>query len=241
MTRSESSESHLEKDGPEPRRTARGSAAWDESDGELPPLALLPALWALLRCALRTATLLARRRIHQPRRNVAREIRFGDGTAARVYRETVIVRPPPSDPAVLMVGFRLRRVHRPQAHALFRLESELNTALFAGFEGLVSKLWLRHDQNGLYRGVYQWDGPDSAVAYVRALWWALALVSEPDSIHYAVLPGLDRDDVLSDPRLIASVASRPGGWWRPQGGEVVAGDAGEERTGRLSPVRPRRT
>jgi hypothetical protein len=116
---------------------------------------------------------------------------------------------------VLVVGFRLRRVHRPLAHALFRAESELNTVLFAGFRGLVSKLWLRHDQNGLYRGVYQWDGTEAAVAYVRALWWPLALVSEPGSIHYAVLPGLDRDCILADPDLVDSVVARPGGWWRP--------------------------
>jgi hypothetical protein len=156
---------------------------------------------------------------------VGREIRFGDGTSARVYRETNILRAPPSDPAVLVVGFRLRRVHRPWAHLLFRLESELNTVLFAGFPGLVSKLWLRHDQDGLYRGVYQWDGSDSAVAYVRALWWALALVSERDSIHYAVLPGLDRDELLGDPGLVASVAARPGGWWRPVGAEPAAREA----------------
>ena len=207
------------------RRGALGSAARDESGAERPPLALGPTIRVLLGCAVRTATLLARGRIRQPRHNVGREIRFGDGTAAHVYRETVIVRPSPSDPAVLVVGFRLRRVRRPWAHAVFRLESELNTVLFAGFSGLVSKLWLRHDQAGLYRGVYQWDGPDSAEAYVRALWWVLVLVSEPDSIHYAVLPGLDRDQVLADPGLVASVGARPGGWWRPVGADPAAGGA----------------
>jgi hypothetical protein len=202
---------------PELHPAALGSAACDDSDGEQRPLGLRRALWELLRCAFSTAALLIRGRIRQPRTNVGREIRFEDGTAARVYRETVIERPPPSDPVVLVVGFRLRRVHHPMAHAAFRLQSELNTVLFAGFSGLVSKLWLRHDQDGLYRGIYQWDGADSAVAYVRALWWALALVSEPDSIHYAVLPGLDRDEILADPALVACVVARPGGWWRPVG------------------------
>jgi hypothetical protein len=96
------------------------------------------------------------------------------------------------------------------------VESELNTVLFAGFPGLVSKLWLRHDQHHLYRGFYQWDGPERAVAYVRALWWVLALVSEPESIHYAVLPDLDRDKVLAEPAVIdARLNAAPGGWWRP--------------------------
>jgi membrane protein len=59
-----------------------------------------------------------------------------------VYRETVIDRPPALLPAVLVVSFRLRHVNRGWAHSLFRPESELNTVLFAGFPGLVSKLWL---------------------------------------------------------------------------------------------------
>ena len=120
--------------------------------------------------------------------------------------------------------FRLRRAHRAWSHTLFRLESELNTILFAGFPGFVSKLWLRHDQHGMYRGVYQWDGVDPAIAYVRALWWALALVSEKDSIRYRVLPGQDRDDVVAGRTTAPGDA---GDWWRPvTGAEVPAQVAG---------------
>src|SRR5581483_4522289 len=97
-----------------------------------------------------------------------------------------------------------------------RVESELNTILFAGFPGLVSKLWLRHDQRQTYRGVYQWDDADLAESYARALWWVLALVSERGSVKYVVLPGLGRDDVLDDPTLIDTVDPSPGGWWRPR-------------------------
>jgi hypothetical protein len=139
-----------------------------------------------------------------------------------VYRETVIDGPPATSPAVLVVCFRLRHVHRRWAHALFRWESELNTILFAGFPGLVSKLWLTHDQDDRYRGFYQWDNPDLAEAYVRALWWVLALVSAPGSIRYALLPGLYRDEVLADPAVIdARLRTAPGGWWRPAKGDAV--------------------
>jgi hypothetical protein len=155
------------------------------------------------------------RRIHQPVDHVGQRIPFGDGTTAEVYRETVIDGPAPLGPAVLIVCFRLRGIRGKWGHALFRLESELNTVLFAGFPGLVSKLWLRHDQHEVYRGLYQWDGPEQAVAYVRALWWVLAPVSEPGSVHYAVLPGLDRDQVVADPTLIDTLTAAPGGWWRP--------------------------
>ena len=60
-------------------------------------------------------------------------------------------------PVVLVVAFRLRWV-RGRGHALFRVESVLNTPLFVGFPGFVSKLWLANDENGVYRGFYEWDG-----------------------------------------------------------------------------------
>lgn len=179
------------------------------------PLPLRPAVQALSACALRCSSLVVRRRLHQPGGHLDWCFRFADGTAASAYRETVVNRHPPRAPAVLLVRFRLRGVRGEGAHALFRLESELNTVLFAGFPGFSSKLWLRHDEHGFYRGLYEWDGPDLAVAYVRALWWALAAVSAPGSIHYAVLPGLRRDEVLEDPGLLDAVApDAQRAWWR---------------------------
>ena len=204
-------------------RPALGAAAASAAQGEERPLRLRCAIRALLACAWRTTVLIVRRRIHQPVGNVGRRIPFADGTTAEVYRETVIDRPPPERPAVLVVCFRLRGIRSGWGHALFRGESELNTVLFAGFPGLVSKLWLRHDQRGVYRGLYQWDDPGEAVAYVRALWWVLALVSQPGSVHYAVLPGLDRDEVVANPALIDSLVAAPGGWWRPAGEPARSG------------------
>ncbi len=174
------------------------------------PLPVLAALRALARCAATTAVLLARRRVHLPRAYVGTRIRFADGTSARIYRETVVDRPSPRDPCVLVVEFRLRGV-RGRGHAAFRMESLLNTPLFVGFPGYVSKLWLAHDERGVYRGLYEWDGPALAEAYVRALWWVLALVCVRCSIHYAVLPGLRRDELLAQPET----RERAGQWWRP--------------------------
>ena len=134
-------------------RTALGAAAASATEGEERPLRPRCAVRALLACAFRTTVLIVRRRVHQPAGNVGRRIRFADGTTAEVYRETVITLRPPGEPAVLVVCFRLRRIRREWAHALFRGESELNTVLFAGFPGLVSKLWLCHDEHGVYRGL----------------------------------------------------------------------------------------
>ena len=111
-----------------------------------------------------------------------------------------------------MVRFRLRWV-RGRGHALFRAESLLNTPLFVGFPGFVAKWWLAADEHGVYRGLYEWDGPQRAEAYARALWRVLAVVCVPGSIAYTVLPGRHRDDLLA-PRSDDAKAA-PGAWWRP--------------------------
>ncbi|MDA8297527.1 MAG: hypothetical protein M0004_13260 [Actinomycetota bacterium] len=182
---------------------------------ELEPLPGLAATRAVLACIARVVGLLACGRIHQPAALVGVWARFGDNTAAKAYRETVIERKPPADPAVLVVTFRLRGVRSERAHALFRLESELNTLLFAGFPGLCSKLWFAHDDRGAYRGVYEWDGQGRAGDYARALSRMLAPVSEPGSIHYQVLPGLGRAQLLDDEHLGAHLPSSAGQWWCP--------------------------
>lgn len=183
---------------------------------ERPPLPRRTAAAALARCAAVTAALLARRRIHLPAGHVEMWLRFADGSSSRVYRETVADPGVAQDPCLLVVEFRLRLV-RGRGHAAFRMESLLNTPLFVGFPGFVSKLWMAHDHNGVYRGVYEWDGPGRAEFYVRALWHVLALVSAPGSIHYTIVAGLRRDEILADPRCLAGPDAPTGaaGWWRP--------------------------
>ncbi|MCK8671990.1 YdhR family protein [Rhodococcus sp. HM1] len=187
--------------------------AGGEPDDRPEPLPLRTALPRLGRCAGRTASLLAHRRLHLPIGNKGRTMTFADGTSAVVYRETVADRDEPAEPVILVVAFRLRGV-RGRGHALFRAESMLNTPLFAGFPGFVSKLWLTADEAGRYRGFYQWDGADSARDYVRALWWPLALVSEHASIRNRVLPGLWRDHVLAAAGRDRTSDTDAGEWWR---------------------------
>ena len=175
-------------------RPARREAVVNEQT----PLPQGVAWRAVARCMATTAVLLARRRIHLPPRHVGTRLRFADGTAARVYRETVVDGAGPADPCVLVVEFRLRAV-RGWGHALFRWESLLNTPLFVGFPGFVSKLWLAHDEHGVYRGLYEWDGPARAEAYARSLWRVLALVSVP---RLDPLPGAAR----AAPRRAAGAA-----------------------------------
>ena len=181
---------------------------------EKPPLPVGTAVLGLVACVARTGVLLAGRRIHLPRENAGKRLSFADGTRAVVYRETVVERGETRDPAVLVVGFRLRLL-RGRAHRWFRVESILNTPLFVGFPGYVSKLWLTHDGNGLYRGVYEWDGAERAETYARSLWRVLALGSVPGSIRYRVLPGVRRDAFLHDPhRYAGAPAAGADDWWR---------------------------
>ena len=176
---------------------------------EQAPLGRRAALAALTRCAVSTAGLLRHRRIHLPAERLGQRLSFADGTSACVYRDTVVDRGATQDPCVLVVEFRLRLV-RGRGHAWFRRESLLNTPLFVGFPGFVSKLWLTHDERGRYRGVYEWDGPQRAEDYARALWRVLALVSRPGSVRYQVLPGLRRGDL---PRPGPDAPA--GAWWCP--------------------------
>ncbi|MFF7523029.1 hypothetical protein ACIP8U_07635 [Streptomyces pseudovenezuelae] len=183
--------------------------------GEQRPLAPREAWWAVVACVLATLPLVARHRVGLPEERLGMRLRFADGTSARVYRETRLGSGSAKDPCTLVVVFRLRLV-RGSAHVLFRAESLLNTPLFVGFPGFTSKLWLTHDERDRYRGVYEWDGQERAEHYARSLWRILALVSVPGSIHYAVLPGLRRDEAIADPGPAAQgpAPEDTAAWWR---------------------------
>jgi len=142
------------------------------------PLSRPAALAALACCVANTVMLLLRRALHLPSEHVGTRVRFADGTSATAYRETVADSGTIREPCVLVVEFTLRAV-RGWGHAAFRRESLLNTPLFVGFPGFVSKLWLTSDERGRYRGLYQWDGIGRADDYARALWRVLELVCVP--------------------------------------------------------------
>lgn len=183
--------------------------------GEPGPAPRASAWRAIARCFVRSLAMLARHRVCLPEHDVGRVIRFADGTTARVFRESVADRVP-SRPCFLAVSFKLRLVHGPLLHRLFEAESMLNTPLFIGFPGFVSKLWCAHDESGMYRGLYEWDGAARARHYASSLWRILELGCVPGSIRYVVVPGLRRDDVIADPDGTLGAADPEGReWWRP--------------------------
>jgi hypothetical protein len=186
---------------------------------EQAPLPWAVAFAAEVGCVVSTVRLLLGRRIHLRTEHVGRRFHFADGTSAPVYRETVVGGREPEDPCVLVVEFKLRMV-RGWWHRAFRWESLLNTPLFVGFPGFVSKLWLAHDENDIYRGIYDWDGPEGAEHYARSLWRVLQLGCVPSSIHYMILPDLRRDELLAAQQLIdRRWPSAATAWWRPVSAE----------------------
>lgn len=155
------------------------------------------------RSATMTAQLMAAGRLSRPRTHLARPLAFADGTTSYVFRETAIRDVPTTDPAVLVVGFRLRMIGTsPVWHTLFRRECVLHTPLFAGFPGFRSKLWLTDPRTGVYLGLYEWDGADLAVDYAETLARLLRIVSTRRSVSHHVVRGIRRDELLRDPALI---------------------------------------
>lgn len=185
----------MNKDVKPAAAVSAGTLATNRPDA-IRPLALPVALWRIARCAATTVVLLVRGRLHQPVTNVGERLIFGDGTSARIYRETVVDRAPLGEPTVLVVTFHMRLLNGRRGQAYFRIISLLNTVLFAGFPGFATKLWLAADEQGKYRGLYEWDGVRLADDYVRALWWPLMAISQRNSIRYRLLPSRRRDEFL---------------------------------------------
>jgi hypothetical protein len=171
---------------------------------------------AFARSAVATGRLLAAGRLASPRTYHGRRLRFADGTTSFVFRETAIRDPNPRDPAVLVVQFRLRAFgHRQFLHALFRRECILHTPLFAGFPGFQTKLWISDTATGVYRGLYEWDGPERAAEYADQLVRLLVPLSTHGSVRYHVIPGIRRRDLFAAPGL-AGTGQEEGAdnWWR---------------------------
>src|SRR5690349_998832 len=94
-------------------------------------------------CALEWSRLARAGSLRSPRERVGSTLAFADGSRSLVFRETVRVEPPPAEPALLVIAFRLAALGAvPLLHAAFRRECVIHTPLFAGFPGFRSKLWL---------------------------------------------------------------------------------------------------
>ena len=134
------------------------------------------------------------------------------GIKSGEFRETALRDGRTSDPVVLVIQFRLAALgSNPTLHAAFRRECVLHTPLFAGFPGFRSKLWADDVDTGVYRGLYEWQDTRLATHYAQRMVGLLAPFSNAGTARYHVVPGLRRDDFLSDPH--AAAGGSADGWW----------------------------
>jgi hypothetical protein len=149
----------------------------------------------------------------QPSEHVGARLAFADGTTSTVFRETRAVDAAMDEPAVLVIRFRLALLDDlASLHLGFRHECALHTPLFAGYPGFRSKLWLDDRETRLYRGVYQWDGFEAAVAYARRMVGLLAPFSNRGAARFHVARGVRLTEYLLDPD--ATSGDESDAWWR---------------------------
>jgi hypothetical protein len=152
-----------------------------------------------------------------PREMVGREIVFADGTRSAIYRETAMRDVGTSPQVMLTVRFRLRLIGSSTVgHALFRFESLFNTLLFAAHLGFHTKLWLTDRATDYYRGIYEWQDPESAEAYAEILRVVLSPWVEIGSFAYRIIEGTPRPEFLSGQVLPDSSYVPEDLWWLPQ-------------------------
>lgn len=191
------------------------------------------AVRAELGCIARTVRMVVARRLAMPSDQVGRIVDFADGSRSTVYRETVHNDARAESPVLLAVRFRLRALGGSRiGHALFRIESLLNTVLFAAHAGFVSKLWMTDRDTGFYRGIYEWDGSGRAEQYAEILRVVLRPWVQRGSFAYTIQLG-QRDDFLAG-RAAGNPAQTRSPWWLPVPPPLAAGhrlDTAEGDTG----------
>jgi hypothetical protein len=153
----------------------------------------------IVRCAARTTGLLLRGHLHVGNERRGREVAFPNGSRFVVFRETCSDLPPVAPPVLLVVHFRLRFVP-PGARLrrwLFERESILNTLLFAGCDGYITKLWMVNPATSEYAGMYAWAGAERARGYGDYITAVLRPLAVPGSLSYTVDPGRTLDDAAA--------------------------------------------
>jgi hypothetical protein len=172
-----------------------------------PAKSWLAVLIAEGRCVASTLVLLAKNEITLPVDNVGRKVVFADGSRSEVYRETAMRKRRYEGLVILVVRFRLRFIGSSRlAHWLFRLESLLNTVLFAAHRGFQTKLWMTDRQTWFYRGIYEWVGEEAAIEYAETLKVVLRPWVQHGSFAYRVIRGRSRVEYLEG----AELRERPG-------------------------------
>jgi hypothetical protein len=181
----------------------------------------LSVLITEMRCVVSTLLLLAQNGIASPVDNVGRYVVFADGTRSEVYRETAMRKRRREGLVLLVVRFRLRFIGSSRlAHWLFRLESIMNTVLFAAQRGFQTKLWLTDRRTWFYRGIYEWVGEEAAIEYAETLRVVLRPWVQRGSFAYRVIRDRSRVEYLDGAEM--EKPPEPDDAWSAAVGHAVA-------------------
>jgi hypothetical protein len=171
-----------------------------------------------------TVLLLAHNEIALPDDNVGRVVGFGDGTRSQVYRETAMRKRRREGLVLLVVRFRLRFIGSSRlAHWLFRLESIMNTVLFAAHRGFQTKLWLTDRRTWFYRGIYEWEGEEAAVEYAETLRVVLRPWVQRGSFAYRLIRDRSRVEYLEGAEM-EKRQEPDDAWWAAVGRAEATAD-----------------
>jgi hypothetical protein len=130
--------------------------------------------------------------------HLGRRYRTDRGGIYQVFRETRGDDGAPGDPAVLVVGFRLKVIHSlPAAHWLFQRVCLLTTPFWSGFRGFRIKLWMVDQLSKNYLGIYRWAGEENARVYAEALCRVLRALSTRGSVWYEIHPNREFEHYLA--------------------------------------------
>jgi hypothetical protein len=123
--------------------------------------------------------------ISRPKSRLGQRYRPDRGGVYTVFRETDGDDGVAGEPAVLVVGFRLKVIGTNRiAHWFFQRMCLLTTPFWSGFRGFRIKLWMVDQETKDYLGIYEWADGENARAYAETLCRVLRPLSTPDSVWY---------------------------------------------------------
>ena len=137
---------------------------------------------------LRTLGLFLAGRVRFHPEDVGLQLETDDGERYRVFCRVVIRREAPPPGALFVVRFT-------PAHMSVRQNirfSRLPLLIFMGFRGFRSKYWCVDDRTGACEGVYEWQTPADAEAYVASIAFRfMTNRSIPGSVSHRILERSD--------------------------------------------------
>jgi hypothetical protein len=141
-------------------------------------------------CVARTAWLLVRGKLHIDHSQDGRWALLPDGRTYEIFRRTTssAADEDAGELVTLAVWFHLRLVPAwaQRRRTIFERESILNTLLFAGFAGYVSKLWMVDPETNEFAGLYEWRGREEAERYAHYITSVLRPLSSHGRVGWEI-------------------------------------------------------